>query len=834
MSIFFGEKRPAKKKCCVPGCDDKDSSRFRFPNKNQQYLVSQWLQRINNVKLNTMPFEKLYINCVVCARHFLAEQLQFGCRRGLSQMLYHFYFLTKVDQQILPSVPVHQHEATPRPETTVSSVNTRVNDVEVQSSSPITPCNPGGSNMECVITEYEWINLSVSYVSTNYAKCALEQHEATPSATPRPETTDSRDNTRGKEVEVQSSIVIPITPSNTGFKRSTILKDIKVTRQKCLSPKSKHLYKKAAEKLAKSDNFHSLMNHVNPLTYKFIMSQIRTQFQKPKARRYTIDEKILALTILKASGKGTSVKKMKKHDRLAILVFDEISINTLIHYNSKNDMVEGIQDNGNGNRERKIADYANVFMLKGVFRQWKQPICYTFNSGPTKSTTLKRLIIDIIKECHSIGLEIIATICDQGGPNQAAINSLLQDTTKWCLQKNVDKCFGFIVDGKEIVPLYDTPHLIKGIRNNLLTKDLHFEIDNKNCVAKWHHLEQFYLLDIGDPEKICPKLTDGHILRGKINKMKVKCCTQVFSQSQVNLDPGAIDTSTLILFLDTLFDSLNSSQKSGPPGKPLKASVTSESDHITFWYKCIKVFKGMRFYAHKQKKFIYIQKKFILLRVFQQDALENFFGCIRNYSGRENNPSAAHFLTSYKALLINNFLSSHSPGSNCEVDQAEGALDTFRHFITNETLEDATTVLDQDETHLEIPSALISSRKSKISRCTVTYISGFILRRLFKKINNCDESWDILYIFNKSGHKTFILYYSENIELNFKIINFSCHRENSTILSKLIVRCCLFFWCKRVNAIAKGKDDKFEKYLKMKPQESLIDPIQLQAYKKYE
>ncbi|KAJ8909813.1 hypothetical protein NQ315_014198 [Exocentrus adspersus] len=144
--------------------------------------------------------------------------------------------------------------------------------------------------------------------------------------------------------------------------------------------------------------------------------------------------------------------------------------------------------------------------------------------------------------------------------------------------------------------------------------------------------------------------------------MKVKCCTQVFSRqvgvtmkkiltwkSQVNLDPGAIDTSTLILFLDTLFDSLNSSQKSGPPGKPLKASVTSESDHITFWYKCIKVFKGMRFYAHKQKKFvsvptlknfihtlrgfIYISKKlldihpkkFILLRVFQQDALENFF-----------------------------------------------------------------------------------------------------------------------------------------------------------------------------------------------------------------
>lgn len=31
---FFGERRPSERKC-VPGCTDKDSRRFRFPNKTK-------------------------------------------------------------------------------------------------------------------------------------------------------------------------------------------------------------------------------------------------------------------------------------------------------------------------------------------------------------------------------------------------------------------------------------------------------------------------------------------------------------------------------------------------------------------------------------------------------------------------------------------------------------------------------------------------------------------------------------------------------------------------------------------------------------------------------
>lgn len=375
------------------------------------------------------------------------------------------------------------------------------------------------------------------------------------------------------------------------------------------------------------------------------------------------------------------------------------------------------------------------------------------------------------------------------------------------------------------------------------------------------------------------------------------------SDSEVNLDPGAIDTSKLILFLDSLFDSLNSSHKSAPPGKPLKGGVTKESSHISYWYDCIKILESMRFYCsvknkfvivpsiknmvHTLRGFIYLSqnilqlhpKKYIILRVFQQDALENFFGCIRNYSGRENNPSASHFVTSFKALIINNFMSSHSPGANCEEDKGEGTLDNLHNFLLGEHLPTGVEslgepLLDHD---VQIPTSIGAYRKCKISRCTITYIAGFIAKKLFQKIqcDDCkqrllfrehDADMDFIearqyshsnlikpgtyltFLFSQSMSRLFYLIprlcHHKNIsillqsilleQLNFNLVNNPCHPNNQHTLVKIIVRCCIFFWSKRVNKIVKGKDEKFIKYLSSNHKVSSIDPIKLQAFKKYQ
>lgn len=75
--------------------------------------------------------------------------------------------------------------------------------------------------------------------------------------------------------------------------------------------------------------------------------------------------------------------------------------------------------------------------------------------------------------------------------------------------------------------------MLKGIRNNLLTKDLAFTINGTKRIAKWKHIIKFYeidkyRLDVG--ERMVPKLTDSHIYPDKMKKMKVSVVAQVFSQ----------------------------------------------------------------------------------------------------------------------------------------------------------------------------------------------------------------------------------------------------------------------------------------------------------------
>ena len=70
---------------------------------------------------------------------------------------------------------------------------------------------------------------------------------------------------------------------------------------------------------------------------------------------------------------------------------------------------------------------------------------------------------------------------------------------------------------------------------------------------------------------------------------------------------------------------------------------------------------------------------FVLLQNCNQDPNENFFGSIRSHGVRNIKPTPAIFISSFKALLINNFKSNYSVGSNCENYDCDGALDSLTH-----------------------------------------------------------------------------------------------------------------------------------------------------------
>ncbi|CAK1585593.1 unnamed protein product [Parnassius mnemosyne] len=104
-----------------------------------------------------------------------------------------------------------------------------------------------------------------------------------------------------------------------------------------------------------------------------------------------------------------------------------------------------------------------------------------------------------------------------------------------------------------------------------------------------------------------PKLSDKHIIPEKFSKMKVKCATQVFSQSvAVNMgylaskgviDKECQDTADVILFFDNLFDSLNGSYLNSKKkaGKALLGPVRPNSIHKKVWRDAKQVLLTMKF-----------------------------------------------------------------------------------------------------------------------------------------------------------------------------------------------------------------------------------------------
>lgn len=71
-----------------------------------------------------------------------------------------------------------------------------------------------------------------------------------------------------------------------------------------------------------------------------------------------------------------------------------------------------------------MANQALVFMVRGIQKNYKQVVAYYFVQNTIAAASLKKLIVQIIVELQSIGLKVVATVCDQGPTNVAALNLL--------------------------------------------------------------------------------------------------------------------------------------------------------------------------------------------------------------------------------------------------------------------------------------------------------------------------------------------------------------------------------------------------------------------------
>lgn len=339
------------------------------------------------------------------------------------------------------------------------------------------------------------------------------------------------------------------------------------------------------------------------------------------------------------------------------------------------------------------------------------------------------------------------------------------------------------------------------------------------------------------------------------------------------------DTADLLYFFDQLFDSVNGSFSRVREGKIYRAAVTPTSPHHQLWSNSIPILKNMKFLnskrvVHSIQSWVKTIENFrslvrylfskgidsLLLRKFNQDALENFFGAVRTHGCSNVMPTSSAFEGAFKTLLINNMTSSHSVGANCEKDKKSFCLKSLKRFLlTGQSIEVPTECEDVIENeHLVIDilntdDLLKSNTLMHLEKCAVIgYCSGWLAqtakRVIYANCNICkkDLEEEEIQVFHKyikmkeyenkdwlcyptrslfdffaqvehiciivlkehASKKNLANYIKLIVNVNLNITFITCKVHNKHLLKYIIDKSVMFFihnWCKDVNNVLSGK-----------------------------
>lgn len=214
-------------------------------------------------------------------------------------------------------------------------------------------------------------------------------------------------------------------------------------------------------------------------------------------------------------------------------MFDDMSIRQCLEYSTLYDLIEGFQDLGRLGRSNKIAKQATVFMLRGLYFQWKLPIGYFVSEKGLSGSNSKETIQTCLSHLENVGLSVKAIICDQSTTNTRALKEL---------GVSVDAPYFHTASGEKVFAVYDPPHLLKSLRNNLLSHDF---VDEGKIVSFGDIVKLFEIEKQSGSTRAAHHLTPSHISPNNFQKMSVSLAAQIFSHTTAAALKTAVATGQL-------------------------------------------------------------------------------------------------------------------------------------------------------------------------------------------------------------------------------------------------------------------------------------------------
>jgi hypothetical protein len=459
------------------------------------------------------------------------------------------------------------------------------------------------------------------------------------------------------------------------------------------------------------------------------------------------------------------VSTMKEDQKACTIMFDEMSIKEGLEYSAQYDLIEGFQDIGCFGRSPIVGKEACVFMARGLYSQWKMPVGYFISGNGIKAHQTKSLIKDSVEKLQEIGLCVKAVVCDQNSTNRSAFSQL-----------GVSQNRPYFLDSKEqkIHALFDVPHLLKSIRNNLLTHNFSFE----NKTISFNDVKKLFELDSNSTTtRAVPKLSPAHIKPSNFQKMNVALAAQVLSHSvaaglrtavatkQITTDT-ALHTADFLEKLNSIFDALNSRTKIS--ANPDKCALTRDHPHIiklledaaVMFSKLEKMdarvkrppcFDGVRLTVAAVLSLVNQEKgKYILTTRLNQDPIENLFSSIRQRGGWNRNPTVRIFRSALRLYALKYIIeppatTSYDADYDTVLDIQSTALNVAEKLPSQEVpmmvSDEETTTTDEGSNEGlqdDPPECLDILEPVTLESCSQAYYAGYLAHRTFKKFK-CEQ-----------------------------------------------------------------------------------------------
>lgn len=397
-----------------------------------------------------------------------------------------------------------------------------------------------------------------------------------------------------------------------------------------------------------------------------------------------------------------------------ILIFDEIYLQKCEEFNGGN--VTGADDHG------ELYKGLMCFMIVGL----KSNIPFVISSVPEKEISgewLKDEILKCVTQLHDSGFNVRGIVCDDHSSNVSAYKKLL------ALFASSPNDLFITLNGKKIYLFFDTVHLIKNVRNNLINRirflfpefsfnEFYDEVKMIAGEVSWHLLHQVYEKDLNLQAHLrsAPKLSASVLHPGNC-KQSVPVALAIFDPTTIaairKYFPEREDAAGFLHLINVWWTISNSKSKVNTSYRLGNAAIFGDkkpqflralAEWIKKWDNA-KIRNCERFTLSAQTSHA-LQRtllchasliedllsdgfEFVLTARFQSDPLERRYGQYRQMSGGRFLVSMKDIITSEKILKIKSLVQEgFDIEDNLKVQrqydlEIQNLLDEFEETVMN-------------------------------------------------------------------------------------------------------------------------------------------------------